>query len=1175
MPVGENAEDRARKAINAQDPKKGQEMQQVQALQSSIQEIQGERTNNLQAARMGAEGDARETQAMIQAAELATIGGAAGGAGVAIENATPIQQTSPQTQALLSKYGVGKPRNQTTTTRSVQQTPTKITINNNTTNNTTNNVAVPAANIGGPVQGRTLAIKQQPDPGQARFKTWISNAFARQNQAAAQREKEYQRREWSLSRTTGKLMKKLQELGTTISERMDPRRMASSVSGHLKTLLFLFGTMFLAKNWEKVLEIGKNIEYFFLGAPGEGGGKGRGKSTLSKTLIKLFGGNPEDKKTTVGTAFRDIFWNDKKNGVFQLFAEEIKAFFKLRGEAVKAIKFPELDLTDTIGSIKGVAEYLGNILKVFLGGPEAAKEVVRDEIRSTGTAASMDSEAKWANKMTYTDKATGTTADGKKLKDTSLGDAAIIAGGKGKSQNFLNPWDISDDGKQLTSSAAGVRQSNAISSMLESGDETVHSSAVMTGFNMLENTAKEQGSTVIGEDFFDSLRNLGIDTSSLLNNENLVKKEDFKFVKRSKDDADLRREGADWRTEAAKEGGEAWVESQIPGLNDAKTIATTVTSAIGGSIIPTIGTLMGGTVGYIGAKLHQSPAVRATIGAAKGKWNEFLAEGNTLEMVPYSGEGDPVKLEVKVPNGANFYNPKLTDYKTVEKDKFTFYKVTPEFFQRLRSLIGQKLNKQDFSFDTADESSIRGLDKLLTDYKKKKIQQTNAYNSKELISNLKSDVDYTKFDRLRELETKEKEVREELNKKWEEAPITKVGQNLSEVGSKVVNKVEGVFTRESNIPLRAPEKLTEGEYRDRVIKTMEFAMKELGMTKEQAAGLAGNFMRESSMITTAKNPSPSAATGLAQWLGVRKAAFEHSRDLTEKEKEAGWKYYDGPGSGKPLANASFEEQLRFVKWEMENIPAYIKGLKKIKESKDEKEAAANVFGYYEFSAGPQGAVKAMNESNQDGLGSLNKGINFAGDALLAYNTLKGGKQETPQEDTTTQPDASGTYITQNTLEQPKVTDYGIEFNGQTYNPEYAQNLMGGLDSKTGIWDWNKGGDALTMAMADLPKVTPDTATPVNSGNSNPITVSSTEKTARDITTNNDTDLIAGDISQKITQVVENLKVVHSGQLAQIEATTNLANSIAGIKINVGQGGNGPLQPTVQSWSAPCYSESNG
>ena len=255
---------------------------------------------------MGAEGDARENQAMLQAAELGMLG-AAGGA-MAVENATPVQQTSPQTQAILSKYGVGKPRNQTTTSRSVQQTPTKITINNNTTNNTTNNVAVPAANIGGPVQGRTLAIKQQPDPGQARFKTWISNAFARQNQAAAQREKEYQRREWSLSRTTGKLMKKLQELGTTISERMDPRRMASSVGGHLKTLLFLFGTMFLAKNWEKVLEIGKNIEYFFLGAPGEGeGGKGRGKSTLSKTLIKLFGGNPEDKKATVGTAFRDIF----------------------------------------------------------------------------------------------------------------------------------------------------------------------------------------------------------------------------------------------------------------------------------------------------------------------------------------------------------------------------------------------------------------------------------------------------------------------------------------------------------------------------------------------------------------------------------------------------------------------------------------------------------------------------------------------------------------------------------------------------------------------------------------------------------------------------------------------------------------------------------------------------
>lgn len=1159
---GENAEDRARRAIEARDPKQGQEMQQVQALQSSIQEIQGERNNNLMTARMGAEGDARENQAMLQAAELGMLG-AAGGA-MAVENATPVQQTSPQTQAILSKYGVGKPRNQTTTTRSVQQTPTKITINNNTTNNTTNNVAVPAANIGGPVQGRTLAIKQQPDPGQARFKTWISNAFARQNQAAAQREKEYQRREWSLSRTTGKLMKKLQELGTTISERMDPRKMASSVGGHLKTLLFLFGTMFLAKNWEKVLEIGKNIEYFFLGAPGEGeGGKGRGRSTFSKTLIKLFGGDPEDKKTTVGTAFRDIFWNDKKNGVFQLFAEEIKAFFKLRGEAVKAIKFPELDLTDVVGSIKGVAEYLGNILKVFLGGPEAAKEVVRDEIRSTGIASSMDSEAKWANKMTYTDEATGTTADGKKLKDTSLGDAAIIAGGKGKSQNFLNPWDISDDGKQLTSSAAGVRQSNAISSMLESGDETVHSSAVMTGFNMLENTAKEQGSTVVGEDFFDSLRNLGIDTSSLINNEDLVKKEDFKFVKRSKDDADLRREGADWKTEAAKEGGEAWVESQIPGLNDAKTIATTVTSAIAGNFIPAFGPVLTGTAGYLGAKLHQSPAVRAAIGAARGKWNEFLAEGNTLEMVPYSGKGDPVKLEVKVPNGANFYNPKLTDYKTVEKDKFTFYKVTPEFFQRLKSLIGQKLNKQDFSFDTADESSIRELDKLLTDYKKKKIQQTNAYNSKELISNLKSDVDYTKFDRLRELETKEKEVREELNKKWEEAPITKVGQNLSEVGSEVVNKVKNYFIEEFPDNVKYPPVgKNNQDFVDKMRNAYSKVLEKKGIDTLYTDGLVAQAALESAWgksqsgknnlggITVSDkylDKVPHTMRKTKEWEnGQYVSKIRAFRDFDSLEDYANYHV--------SLLNSEFKNKYDAFKGDSLNdfINRVVKGGYATDPKYGEKLASVikSIQGYKSPEISNDGKDNNNQEQDPD-------------------------KENIRQEDITTQPDASGTYITQNTLEQPKVTDYGVEFNGQTYNPEYAQNLMGGFDSKTGMWDWNKGGDALTMAMADLPKVTPDTATPVNSGNSNPITVSSTEKTARDITTNNDTDLIAGDISQKITQVVENLKVVHSGQLAQIEATTNLANSIANIKINVGQGGNGPLQPTVQSWSAPCYSESNG
>lgn len=64
---------------------------------------------------------------------------------------------------------------------------------------------------------------------------------------------------------------------------------------------------------------------------------------------------------------------------------------------------------------------------------------------------------------------------------------------------------------------------------------------------------------------------------------------------------------------------------------------------------------------------------------------------------------------------------------------------------------------------------------------------------------------------------------------------------------------------------------------------MDFAMKELGMTKEQAAGLVGNFLRESQLVTTAKNPD-SPATGIAQWLGVRRRAFEHGK-LSEKEKK--------------------------------------------------------------------------------------------------------------------------------------------------------------------------------------------------------------------------------------------------------------------------------------------------
>ena len=134
-------------------------------------------------------------------------------------------------------------------------------------------------------------------------------------------------------------------------------------------------------------------------------------------------------------------------------------------------------------------------------------------------------------------------------------------------------------------------------------------------------------------------------------------------------------------------------------------------------------------------------------------------------------------------------------------------------------------------------------------------------------------------------------------------------------------------------------------------KAMSYFMGK-GLSRDQAAGLVGNLMRESTLNPTAVNKG-SGAYGLAQWLGSRKKAL-----FT--------RYGNAP---------TFDQQLDFIWHELNTT--HKNGLRHLKNSKGFSDAASNAFGYYEFSAGPQGAVQAMNKSRQDGLGALNKGIRFA------------------------------------------------------------------------------------------------------------------------------------------------------------------------------------------------------
>ena len=205
-----------------------------------------------------------------------------------------------------------------------------------------------------------------------------------------------------------------------------------------------------------------------------------------------------------------------------------------------------------------------------------------------------------------------------------------------------------------------------------------------------------------------------------------------------------------------------------------------------------------------------------------------------------------------------------------------------------------------------------------------------------------------------------------------------------------------------------------------------------GLTKAQAAGLVGNLMRESGMNIAATNPN-SGAYGLGQWLGNRK---------TRLFRRYGY-------------HPTFEQQLDYV-WDELNT-SHRRGLQMLRASKTVNDAARNAFGYYEFSAGPEAAVRAMNGAgkntkwkNPNGTYALNSGIknaqmifgevpvtmDNAGDTLVL---------DTPESVPNIQPIISNDYAPVTTANLKELPTFGQEEDNDSsipsFGPQYlAQNL---------------------------------------------------------------------------------------------------------------------------------------
>jgi len=506
----------------------GKEHAAYQEAQQQLLAIQAEQQQNLAVARAESKASFDNNQTLAQAAELGAISAAEA---EQMAQAGGQVTLNPATQSILSKYGVGQPKFSRTQSHSQQVTKQNITINNNVTSNTTNDVKVPAG-AGGPLQGRPLQFKDPQTAGGGsigKFKTWISSAFARQNEEGAKRDREYRHRESSLTKSANRMMKKLEDVGKTIGSRMDPRKIGSTWQSQLKTLLLLFGFGYLTSNWTKVLAKVSDIEQWIRNTWNY-----FSEGNFISDISSLLGGKPGQG---VLDSLKSLFLGDgEEKGLFGHLKQFFKDMWEERAEAVKAVKAPEITnaLNDPMTAIKSLFEYLSNILTAAFSGTEGIKKIRLEEAGEKVTKKADE----YRIKNSTTDNTAKRTVNGEKV-DVELGTSAFKKTDyKGSSHHML-------EGNELTSkfgAESSVAQMSEITRLRNIAKTTgvYNTDDIAIDLGRLSRFAKKQGMIPVNKsDISDILSSK--EAERLIASGDLRRNVVYKEVIRPKNDEDYTR----------------------------------------------------------------------------------------------------------------------------------------------------------------------------------------------------------------------------------------------------------------------------------------------------------------------------------------------------------------------------------------------------------------------------------------------------------------------------------------------------------------------------------------------------------------------------------------------------------------------------------------------------------
>jgi len=442
-------EEKTRK-LASQRPEAGREFEQMQAAQNQLLEIQAAQKQNLMERRVMANSQAEQNQILAQAAN------------VGAQSVAGNMQLNQATQQTMGRYGLSQPRTSSQTKQRSSEVVTRqnVTIHNNTTNITNNTVP---ANIGGPVQGRPIQFQQpaaQADGGMGKFKNWLNQTFARQEDAAKRRDREYQRRETALTKSSNRMMRKIEEFSKDITKKLDPRNVGRTVGGQLRTILGVLGLGLIAKNFNKILdwifgaqkkvenEYIPKIKNFFAWIKGDENAQKPGLITkitgaFNDMFGNLFFGKDFEKYREKGLlkGIKEFLWNNVQNeedrGVLNKVFDSISETIRKRNEKALSVIEPGswADLAKPGQAVKKLLENLVNYFSVLIGGDKALAKLQTEHVVGKTAAAHSNDHGEGKGTLgntVYKAPETRTTkaspASGKKDRLSVGGDSTSIDG---------------------------------------------------------------------------------------------------------------------------------------------------------------------------------------------------------------------------------------------------------------------------------------------------------------------------------------------------------------------------------------------------------------------------------------------------------------------------------------------------------------------------------------------------------------------------------------------------------------------------------------------------------------------------------------------------------------------------------------------------------------------------